>query len=246
MAVAAGPDIVNDGLVLHLDAANSRSYPGTGTVWNDLSGNGNDGTLVNGVGYNTDNNGSMVFDGIDDFSRPTISYSYLNSSALGVLFKSSNHGTGFKTIFGYRHNGGFSLPTIGSIYLNGSTLSASVITASQVYRTATFSFPIQMNTTYFAILNKDTINGTLQLFVNSMAGNIQTFDTSTYAQWTTVGSFVGANILDIGKSTNTSSGQGWSSDYFSGNIYKLFVYNHILTPAEIRQNFEALRGRYGI
>jgi hypothetical protein len=59
--------IVQSGLVLNLDAGVSASYPGSGTNWTDLSGNGNNGTLVNGVGYNSANNGSFVFDGVNDY-----------------------------------------------------------------------------------------------------------------------------------------------------------------------------------
>ena len=62
-----GKPIVTDGLVLCLDAANPKSYPGSGTTWTDLSGNGNNGTLVNGVGYNSDNGGSLSFDGVNDY-----------------------------------------------------------------------------------------------------------------------------------------------------------------------------------
>jgi hypothetical protein len=62
--------IVTNGLVLLLDAGNPASYPGSGTTWFDLSGNGNNGTLVNGVGYNSDNGGSLVFDGVDDIFTP--------------------------------------------------------------------------------------------------------------------------------------------------------------------------------
>lgn len=66
MALAHNPKIVTDGLVLCLDAANPKSYPGSGTVWSDLSGNGNNGTLVNGVGYNSNNGGYLTFDGSND------------------------------------------------------------------------------------------------------------------------------------------------------------------------------------
>jgi hypothetical protein len=59
--------IITNGLVLCLDAANSKSYPGSGTTWTDLSGRGNTGTLVNGVGYNSANLGSLSFDGVDDY-----------------------------------------------------------------------------------------------------------------------------------------------------------------------------------
>ena len=67
MALSHSPSIVTNGLVLCLDAANSKSYPGSGTTWTDLSGRGNNGTLVNGVGYNSGNLGSLVFDGVDDY-----------------------------------------------------------------------------------------------------------------------------------------------------------------------------------
>jgi len=59
MALAHSPRIVTDGLVLCLDAGNAKSYPGSGTTWTDLSGNGNNGTLVNGVGYNGGSGGSL-------------------------------------------------------------------------------------------------------------------------------------------------------------------------------------------
>jgi len=57
----------SDGLVLSLDTANRRSYPGSGTSWFDLSGNGNNGTLTNGASLNTGPGGGMNFDGSNDF-----------------------------------------------------------------------------------------------------------------------------------------------------------------------------------
>jgi hypothetical protein len=62
------PDIVTDGLILNLDAGFVSSYPKTGTDWKDLSGNGYNGTLVNGSTYSTDGGGSIIFDGVDDYS----------------------------------------------------------------------------------------------------------------------------------------------------------------------------------
>jgi len=58
--------IVTNGLVLCLDAADKKSYPGTGTVWTDRSENGNHGTLTNGPTFNGANGGSIVFDGPSD------------------------------------------------------------------------------------------------------------------------------------------------------------------------------------
>jgi hypothetical protein len=67
MSTFGGPNIITDGLVLALDAANVKSYLGSRTTWKDLSGNGNHGTLVNGVGYTSTNSGALVFDGINDY-----------------------------------------------------------------------------------------------------------------------------------------------------------------------------------
>ena len=55
MATIGGSNIVTDGLVLSLDAANRRSYPGSGTAWSDMAGNNNIGTLTNGPTFNSAN-----------------------------------------------------------------------------------------------------------------------------------------------------------------------------------------------
>lgn len=244
MAAYSGPRKVNGGLVMHLESSSPKSYSGSGTLWTDLSGAGNNVTLLNGVAYDSSAS-ALLFDGTDDYANPAISHSYLSSSALEVVFRSSSHGSGNKMIFGYRHNAGYFAPTLGSIYLSNSTLTATLITTSQTYRSATFPSSISTNTTYHVVLNKDTVNGTIQLFVNGVAGAVQTFDVTTYAQWPSVGNFIGANILDIAKSTNTNAGQGWSADYFNGRIYSLSVYNRILTADEILNNFDTSKGRFG-
>ena len=66
-AVEGGPNVVYNGLVLYLDAANNKSYVSGSTSWNDLTGNKNVGTLTNGPTFNTGSGGSIVFDGVDDY-----------------------------------------------------------------------------------------------------------------------------------------------------------------------------------
>ena len=68
MGLGHSPRIVTDGLVLCLDAASKRSYPGTGTTWTDLKG-GNNGTLTNmdGANFSSANGGSLSFDGASDY-----------------------------------------------------------------------------------------------------------------------------------------------------------------------------------
>ena len=67
MALAHSPHIVRDCLVLYLDAANTKSYPGSGTTWTDISGRGNNGTLTNGPTFSSDDGGSVLVDGSNDF-----------------------------------------------------------------------------------------------------------------------------------------------------------------------------------
>ena len=61
-----GSGFITSNLVLHLDASNSSSYPGSGTTWTDLTGNGNNGTLINGVSYSSSDGGYLNFDGTND------------------------------------------------------------------------------------------------------------------------------------------------------------------------------------
>jgi hypothetical protein len=66
MSYYNGPKAVMDGLVMYLDAGNTKSYLSGSSTWNDLSGNGNNGTLTNGPTFSSANGGSIVFDGVDD------------------------------------------------------------------------------------------------------------------------------------------------------------------------------------
>ena len=69
MAFFRGPNIVTDGLILALDAASPKSYPGSGTTWYDLTTNSLDATLYNGVSFSTNKQGTMVFDGVNDYGQ---------------------------------------------------------------------------------------------------------------------------------------------------------------------------------
>lgn len=79
----APPSLVTTGLVLNLDAGNSSSYNGTGATWADLSGNGNNGTLVNSVTYSSSNQGTLVFNGNATSTNPYISFTPSSSFDFG-------------------------------------------------------------------------------------------------------------------------------------------------------------------
>ena len=95
MAFNYSPKISTDGLVLCLDAANTKSYPGSGTVWSDLSRGGNNGTLTNGPTFNSGNGGSIVFDGVNDYVDCGVSNISLpiNITLISWIYQSTITGT---------------------------------------------------------------------------------------------------------------------------------------------------------
>ena len=84
MGIAYNPRTITDGLVLCLDAANTKSYPGSGTTWTDLSGNGYNGTLVNGPTYSSANGGVIVLDGVNDYIDVPINLTNTNYTIMGA------------------------------------------------------------------------------------------------------------------------------------------------------------------
>ena len=116
MGINYNPRTVTDGLVLALDAGNAKSYPGIGTDWFDLSGNGNTGNLQNMDASNLDS-GSLTFDGANEFVDLTTTYGPLSapwtlSSWLYPSLSSTN--------FGNQVFGGTSDPQ-SYFYINGNS-----------------------------------------------------------------------------------------------------------------------------
>ena len=102
MSYFNGPKIVTDGLVMYWDAANKKSYPGSGTTIYDLCGT-YDGTLANGPTFSNTNGGVIVFDGVDDYIyNSAVNYSSGTSTVMGAARYSG--GTRGRMINGYTNN----------------------------------------------------------------------------------------------------------------------------------------------
>jgi len=237
MAKHHNPRIVTDGLVLCLDAANKRSYPGSGTAWTDLSGNGNNGTLVNGVGFSGDNGGGLVFDGVDDYVEIT------NND----LYKFSN-------------TQAFSLNLW--VRCTATSSSASILafaTSARGYyftldidglRTNAFFFDYWDGGPFRGIQgnnNSITMNAWAMLTATSASnsvGDMKVYQNGILTSYTNRGSGTPSAInydtlpMRIGARANSA--------YFTGNIAQVSIYNRALTPQEIQQNFNATKSRYGI
>jgi len=233
MALSHSPRIVTDGLVLCLDAANTKSYGGSGTTWTDVSGSGNNGTLYNGPTHTSGAGGYFTFDGSNDYSQLSDTLAP-STGSFSCFFWYQITGTGGR--------GGLFERTPASPY-NGWSLGqggtsnwACRVSDGTNYRNYQFSYP-STNTWYYDGFTWNG-SGTLNPYRN---GSIDTGGTATSSG--TVG-----NIDNSGDrhAMAIASRRDASPGYLPCRVSYTHVYNKALSAAEVAQNFNALRGRYGI
>jgi hypothetical protein len=233
MAVGYNPRMVTNGLVLCLDAGNTRSYPGSGITWTDLSGNGNNGTLTNGPTYSSSNGGSIAFDGVNDYVETNYVLPSSTSHTMELWAKSSvgNVGAGY----GNRAMGNGD-STAG---LSGTAIIWGAGASTQLYvtrRSGVNNGTTDMSYTVSDLLTR--VHHVVVTYDHASTGSKLFVDGVQVATNANLG-FTGSLTFRIGRDGN-------GTDAFNGNIYSAKLYNRALSAAEIRQNFNALRGRYGI
>jgi hypothetical protein len=237
---ADGP-IITNGLVLSLDAGKTTSYGGDGTTWRDLSGNGNNGTLTNGVGFTAEQGGFLIFDGVNDYVEfgdvldmgtndltinawislnPAFSSEGLivsKARATGQDYRFSVNITSSKKLF---------------TFVQGNTVGADITpTANEVLLTDRFYMVT-------SVINRSS---NISMYVNA---NVQTLTgSSTISQWNSL-NFQSINPFRVG--SYTAADNISPSFFFNGNISQVQIYNRALSAAEVSQNFNALRSRYSI
>ena len=234
MAYNFSPKIVTDGLVLYLDASNTRSYPGTGTTWSDLSRGGNNGSLINGPTFNSANGGNIVFDGSNDYisTNTNSSLTQAGNTQFTVdvwVKKSASNKDMLLGPWDNSNRKGWFVQwfTDGNLYF-GITNGAfnynyvSVSWQNQWFNlTGVFDGSLLTNQN----IGKIYVNNILQNTTNS--GNMLTS--------------VPAGLVEvsIGRLTNYSS-------YATGNIAMVKIYNRALSASEISQNYNATKTRFGL
>jgi hypothetical protein len=213
--------IVQSGLVLNLDAGNPYSYAGAGTTWYDVSGNGYNGILTNGPTYSSVNGGIINLDGVDDYSISTVA-SIPASSTVAIWIKSSAY-SGNK----------IPISIDGDSYGSGPNI-------------------------YFSEskINWNTGDGAANAFTNSSYPDsnwhyiVVTNDSSTNAKLYIDGTLIGTASYRSTLSTVTSN--FWIGKFHAGgyeiaaSIGQVQLYNRALSAAEILQNYNAMKGRYGL
>jgi len=232
MALGHGPKVVTDGLVLALDAADVSSYPGSGTTWTDLSGQGNNGDLVNGVGYS---GGSLVFDGVNDLvETQTLSTQFLNTGLTLSIFFFYDPKTGNDNVISWG-NAAFNTTSYSwELRLRGGLGSAEF---SPGIGPGGTGYPLRLQSASPLGWNGRIVCIDITYVANGLATMYENGVLRATRDYTGVGTSDATRTVRIGRGTDS---------YFPGNIYNVKLYNRALTAAEIQQNFNMHRSRFGI
>jgi hypothetical protein len=220
--------IVQQGLVLNLDAGNPYSYAGAGTVWYDVSGNSYNGTLIGSPVYTSNNNGGIIFDSVAKyvtlpasglafgtgqfaieawvFSTAAVSYNHVYSS------QSSNN-VGFISLY-YQNGYGFSVADLGN---------------SAVRTVTTHQTVVSQNTWYHVVGIRNASNQYI-VYVNGVEST--TNSTSSYPLTATA--------------PQIASNPASNTERFTGTIASFRLYNTSLSAAQVLQNYNATKGRFGL
>jgi hypothetical protein len=230
MSVFSGPEIVNDGLVLSIDAGNTKSYPGTGTAWNDLSNSLVNGTLANGPTFATDVGGAISLDGVDDvINFGTTSIMNLTSGlTLEVWFNITSFGGGnFGRLFD-RDQG----TNTGYIFFVDNTISNGTNALRYVSNGVGSSVNniVSLNTWVCGLVTH--IGTTVNIYTNGVFRGISTHPSMGNPSG-------GVTNLTVGNNAANNR-------QFNGKIALARAYNRVLTNEEILKNFNANRGRFSI
>ena len=219
MAFNYSPKIIQDGLVLYLDAANTKSYPTTGTTWTDLSRSGNNGTLINGPTFNSGNGGSIVFDGVNDYT----SFSTITNNTYTIDFwykMGGNDGT-----YGYFASSGD----------NGLAISEGGTFNGLIY--GQFYYWNGVGPNKLGIIPSTTNWNHICALINTSINNIQIYGNGNQLSTTTVTS-MSTSITNIGRYITANL------NFLKGNLASYKIYNRALSASEILQNYNATKGRY--
>ncbi len=223
--------IIADGLVFNMDAANRASYPKTGTIWNNTINNIT-GSIDNSPTFSTNNSGFFTFDQVGDkVNYPSLlSLDALRTVSVWVKTPSSPTGTviseGGKILIGMSSTQFwiFKYNTNNSLYSTGNLSYGA------------YNVSVTSNTWYnLTAVMYGTGNNDFYLYVNGQPVTLS-YSSTVMGNYTNEGSWMAVN----GKSGSTYY------NYYNGSIASLNIYNRALSANEVTQNYNALKGRFGL
>jgi len=217
--------IVSDGLIVALDASDLSSYPGTGTTWFDTSGNNNHGTIFGGAVFDKN---SLIFDGVDDYVQLPAGFSNFSNGLTIFVFADFGNASNWERIIDF-----------GNGPSDNNMLIARVSTSNNL------AFEIYNGSTSLGkcVVVDGVLNNTITQYAVTLNGS----NCLIYRNGQLLQGFsypylpinITRNSCYIGKSN-------WADALFEKSMGNIMIYNRALTSSEISQNYNALKGRYGL
>jgi hypothetical protein len=213
---------VTENLQFYVDAGLTESYSGTGTTWYDISGNSRNLT-TNGLSYSSNNGGYIIFDG----SHQAVSNSYTINFSNGFTVESvaKFSGSEYEGLFKFNGGGGYiNLQAQGGTNVRWEVESGQAFTSSNT---------LSPNTWYHftCVYEGDSNNtsGTARIYINGVENNSTSLSANRVGQNQTSDFILGSQDGNL-----------------TGNIALSRMYNKVLTPMEVLQNFNATKNRFGL
>jgi hypothetical protein len=233
-----GPQIVRNGLILALDAADKNSYPGSGATWTDLSGNGYNGTLTNSPTFSNSNGGSIIFDGTNDYTSTSLDLSWnnTNSVSISMWIKTGNLsqskgflGTGnFEWQFRQGQYAGANSDLVFVYWDNsGNHTNGSIPSMSGFFDDTNWKH---------LTMTWNNSNSTILFYKNGTQIFSQVYGNPSANR-------VSSELMQIGGNVYSWDGVG---AYWNGSFSNIQTYNRTLSATEVLQNYNATKTRFGL
>ena len=223
-----GPRIVTTNLVTCLDAANPKSYSGSGSTWIDISRRGNDTSLFNTPTFSSENLGTFTFDGANDYaSIASFANTFNGPFSLSVTFYQTSNTVSqvfFSNFNGVSNDGVF-------MQINSAAEGSGLRITYRQLGTNIFNFTqtsgVSLNTFYNIVCTYDGANA--YTYYNAVRQSVSAAASTYFSPVNStlfIGTLTGADRL------------------FTGKIYEIKIYNKGLSETEILQNYNAIKGRF--
>ena len=246
MSLYRGPNIVRNGLVLALDAADKNSYPGTGTTWYDMSGNNNNFTLYNTPTFNS--TGYFVLNGTNQYFRSTntLNLGSYNAVSVCLFFKPLTYPVagGVKALYELSNN--FNAVQYGFVHAyNDTSLGQNYEIFTSINGNVGYNIGIWNKTNYndlkwknsVGIYDKSQVSAETSLYVNG---------TTAAVLQNPAGGYSNNNTNNFGDDYFYVGARGGASLFCDIYLSIILIYNRVFSSTEILQNFNANRTRFGL
>ena len=261
MSSLGGPNIVTNGLVLSLDASNTKSYQSGSTTWFDKSGYGTNGTLTNGPTFSSANGGSIVFDGVNDYINNTVNLTQINNIANSSSFT-------FSSTFRLLAMPAVSVANVGGILMKGSynpSYGLNIVfsgdsggfrtTARIYYGLRNLTGTAGVTPGYGQIAESSNLSLVVGQWykvdmVHEFAGTTHTLNLHINGvldkQTTSTNALYPINFQNTAAMSISNQVLGGNSLYLNTEISNTQIYNKALTAAEVLQNYNATKSRFNL